>query len=130
MFTNCKNTKAQGNIGLGEAIAYFLRQGITVSVPINDSQDYDLVADIDGLLSKIQVKTTKAREPSGSYRVELRNSGGTSGKVNSRVCESTNIDYLFVLTESNVRYLIPFIEVANNRNCIVVGNKFSEFIVT
>lgn len=129
MFTNCKNTKAQGNIGLGEAIAYFLRQGVTVSVPINDSQDYDLVADIDGLLSKIQVKTTRSKSPYGIYTISLRNTGGSSGTVNSRVCESTDIDYVFCLTELGTKYLIPFIAIENNRNAISLGDKLKEYIV-
>lgn len=129
MFTNCKNTKAQGNIGLGEAIAYFLRQGITVSVPINDSQDYDLVADIDGLLSKVQVKTTRSKSEYEIYKVNLRNTGGSSGKVNSRLCESTNIDYIFILTEQGIKYLIPFIDIENNTNSINLGIKWEEFIV-
>lgn len=110
MFSNCKNTKAQGNIGMGEAIAYFLRQGTTVSIPINDSQDYDLVADIDGFLCKIQVKTTKYKSPYGIYQVGMRNTGGTSGTVNSRVSDSDNIDYVFCLTEIGDKYLIPILE--------------------
>ena len=81
MFSKCKNSKAQGNIGLGEAIAYFMRQGITVSIPINDSQDYDIIADIDGLLSKIQVKTTSCTSAYDVFQVGLRNTGGSSGTV-------------------------------------------------
>lgn len=129
MFDNCKNTKAQGNIGIGEAIAYFLRCGQTVSIPINDSQDYDLVADIDGLLSKIQVKTTRCKTPYGIYTITLRNSGGTSGTTNSRVCDSTDIDYVFCLTEQGTKYLIPFIELENNRNAINLGEKYEKFKV-
>lgn len=127
MFQNCKNTKAQGNIGIGEAISYFLRNGVTVSIPINDSQDYDLIADIDGLLSKIQVKTTSYKSEHGIYTVSLRNTGGSSGTVNSRISESTNIDYVFCLTELGTKYLIPFIEIENNRNSINLGIKYEQY---
>lgn len=129
MFSKCKNTKAQGNIGIGEAVAYFIRQGITVSIPINDSQEYDLVTDIDGLLSKIQVKTTATKSPYGIFQVSLRNTGGTSGTVNSRVCESENIDYIFILTSAGTKYLIPFIDIMDNRNSINLGDKFNKFVV-
>lgn len=128
MFKNCKNTKAQGNIGLGEAIAYFLRQGCTVSIPINDSQDYDLVADIDGLLSKVQVKTTKSKSDSGNYIVTMKHSGGTAGTIYGRVSE-TNIDYLFCLTDDNSKYLIPFVEIEHVRSSITLGNNFAEYLV-
>lgn len=43
-----KNSKKQGDAGLGEAIAYFTRLGYTVQLPLTDSQDYALVVDIDG----------------------------------------------------------------------------------
>ena len=45
MFRECKNTKEQGNIGLGVAIQYFTQNLYTVSLPLNDSQDYDLIVE-------------------------------------------------------------------------------------
>ena len=41
------NTKKFGNIGLGKAINYFLSCGYIVSLPINDSQSYDLIVEIN-----------------------------------------------------------------------------------
>ena len=35
--------KEKGNSGLGMAIAYFSANGYTVYIPLNDTQDYDLV---------------------------------------------------------------------------------------
>lgn len=37
--------KEKGNSGLGIAIAYFTTHGYTVSIPLNDTQDYDLVVE-------------------------------------------------------------------------------------
>lgn len=48
----------QGNLGLGQAIAFFTSRGIPVSIPLNDTQKYDLVAEINGVLKKISIKTT------------------------------------------------------------------------
>lgn len=129
MFKKCKNTKAQGNIGMAEAIAYFVRLGYTVSIPLNDSQEYDLVVDIDNLLSKIQVKTTRAKTAYGIYTVQLRNTGGTSGIVNSRICDSSNIDYLFILTEESTKYLIPFTDVEHLTNSLNLGEKYTKYVV-
>ena len=75
------------------------------------------------MLSKVQVKTTRYKSEYGVYAVNLRNTGGSSGTVNSRVSESTNIDYLFCLTEEGTKYLIPFIELENNHNSINLGSK-------
>ena len=40
--------KQRGNCGLGIAIAYFSTNGYTVSISLNDTQDYDLLIDKDG----------------------------------------------------------------------------------
>lgn len=33
----------QGNLGFGKAIEYFTSYGITVALPLNDTQKYDLI---------------------------------------------------------------------------------------
>lgn len=43
MFENAINSKEQGDIGMCYAMAYFSKIGYTVSVPITNSQDYDLL---------------------------------------------------------------------------------------
>jgi hypothetical protein len=45
-----RNSKKQGDWGLGSAIAWFTAQGYTVALPITDSQHYDLIVDIEGRL--------------------------------------------------------------------------------
>ena len=37
--------KEKGNSALGIAIAYFSTNGYIVSIPLNDTQDYDLIVD-------------------------------------------------------------------------------------
>lgn len=34
--------KEKGNTGLGMAIAYYTSKGYTVSIPLNDTQDYEI----------------------------------------------------------------------------------------
>ena len=65
----------QGNIGLGKAIEYFTSNQMTVSVPLNDTQKYDLAVEIDGKLSRVQVKTSRNRTASGAYQILLRHCG-------------------------------------------------------
>lgn len=72
------NTKQLGNIGLGQAIAYYSIKGYCISIPLNDSQDYDLIVDIEGYLHKVQVKFTSSKAPSGNYVVGLRSISGSS----------------------------------------------------
>lgn len=40
-----KSNKEKENSGLGIAIAYYSTSGYIVSIPLNDTQDYDLIVD-------------------------------------------------------------------------------------
>ena len=120
----------QGNIGLGRAIEYFTSKCIPISLPLNDTQSYDLIADFNGGLQRIQVKTTRYTETEGkSYAVQLRNCGGNrTGKARAIAFDNTSCDYLFVYTGANKMYLIPSKEITAT-NTITVGIKYAEYEV-
>ncbi len=108
-----KNTKKQGDIGLGAAIAYFTMKGYTVAIPLTDSQQYDLIVDIDGKLSRVQVKTTRFKGR-GSYEISLSIKGGnrsSTGKLHR--FDRSQVDHLFVLTEDGGSYFIPTSAIEN-----------------
>ena len=44
-----ETNKEKGNSSLGIAIAYFSTNGYTVSIPLNDTQDYDLVVEKENI---------------------------------------------------------------------------------
>jgi hypothetical protein len=113
IFNLAKNSKQQGDIGLAKAIAWFTSKCYVVSIPLTDSQDYDLVAEIDGVLQKIQVRTTNAVEKSGAFAVDLRVQGGNrSGTGRSKSSSQITYDILFVVTGAGTQYLIPKKEIA------------------
>lgn len=129
MFKKCKNTDEQGNIGLGQAIAYFTKIGYTVCIPLNDTQPYDLVVnDSEGFLS-VSVKTSRNKEPSGYYRVDLRTKGGSRkhAQIVTTFSES-NVDTLFVLTESGIAFWIPK-HIVGTRKTITLNDQFKDYIV-
>ena len=128
MFENCKNTKQQGNIGLGSAIQYFTENFYNVSLPLNDSQDYDLIIeDRDGTLKKVQVKTCYHKSKYGTYHVNLRVLGGNARQYYvHKNCVDTIYDLLYILCDNGDRYLIPK-ENINNLNTICVGKKYLEY---
>lgn len=101
--------KQRGNAGLSYAIAYFGCNGYTVSVPLNDTQDYDLIVDDGESLKTVQVKAT-SQTKNGEYVVSLKSCGGTKGSVYKTV-KDTNIDLLFVLCSNMDAYLIPKSEI-------------------
>lgn len=124
---NFKTNKDKGNTGLGIAIAYYTSNGYTVSIPLNDTQDYDLIVDKDKELKKIQVKSTGCKTKYGNYQVSLRSCGGTKGKTYKTLID-TNIDELFILTEDFNIYILP-IEEINNKATLNICEKYYKYKV-
>jgi hypothetical protein len=98
--------RRQGDVGLGQAIAYFTSEGCIVFIPLSDTQYFDLVVDIDGKLCRIQVKTT-SRLHRGNYVVEMRTKGGNKSREVTKHFDSAKVDYLFALSAGGKSYLIP-----------------------
>src|SRR5574341_2222316 len=130
LLRNQRNSKKQGDVGLGIAIGWFSSRGYHVSVPLTDSQDYDLVVEADGRFFSVQVKTTYHQKYPGIYCATLKVSGGNrSGTGKVKYFDPKRIHYLFILTERGDMYLIPSY-VVTNRTSINLGEQYQEFRVT
>ena len=117
--------KEKGNSALGIAIAYFTTIGYVVSIPLNDTQDYDLVVEKEGHYYGIQVKATSCKTKYGMYQVALKSCGGTKGKTYKTVID-TKVDYVFIVTEKLDMYMIPR-KVINNRSTLNLCSKYVEY---
>ena len=104
--------KEKGNSSLGIAIAYYASNGYIVSIPLNDTQDYDLIVDNDKTLKRVQVKSSGCKTKYGNYQVALKSCGGTKGKTYKTIIE-TNVDEVFILLENLERYIIPIEKIKN-----------------
>lgn len=101
-----RNSKKQGDVGLGVAIAWFTCQGHTVCIPLTDSQGYDLVVDMGAGLKTVQVKTTNY-QPGNTFQVNLRTMGGNRSRSTIKKFDKEATDFLFVVTGEGAQYLIP-----------------------
>ena len=125
MFEKAINSNRRGNIGMGYAIAKLTELGYNISIPITDSQDYDLIAELAGVLLKVQVKTTSYKDKKSEYyMVALRTK--TYNKLKSFT--DSDCDLLFVLTESGQMYLIPKNEI-KVRNGLTLTTEFDKYSV-
>lgn len=124
---NFTTNKEKGNTSLGIAIAYYASNGYTVSIPLNDTQDYDLIADKNNLIKRVQVKSTGCKTKYGNYQVALKSCGGTKGNTYKTVIE-TNIDELFILTEDLGMYILPAEEI-HNKSSINICDKYEKYKV-
>lgn len=124
---NFDTNKDKGNSSLGIAIAYYASNGYIVSIPLNDTQDYDLVVDKDNLIKKVQVKSTGCKTKYGNYQVALKSCGGTKGKTYKTIIE-TNIDEVFIVTKDLEIYILPIKEL-KNKSTINLCDKYQKYKV-
>lgn len=125
--TNFKNSKKQGDMGLGVAISYFTSVGYTVGIPLTDSQDYDLIIDDGNRLSRVQVKTCSYKRK--SYEVNLSVKGGNRTSIGKiKTFDTANCDYLFVVTDNLEKYFIPCTKLVA-KYILVLGPKYNKYLV-
>lgn len=125
MFFN--TNKERGNTGLGVAIAYFSSNGYTVSIPLNDTQDYDLVIEKNNVLETVQVKATGCKTKYNVYQVALKSCGGTKGSTYKTLID-TEVDYLFIFTEEKKMYFIPCSKITN-KSTLNLSNEYLKYEV-
>lgn len=119
--------KEKGNTSLGIAIAYYASNGFTVSIPLNDTQDYDLIVDKDNIIKRVQVKSTGCKTKYGNYQVALKSCGGTKGRTYKTVID-TNIDEVFILTKDLEKYIFPLHEI-KNKATLNICDKYQKYKV-
>ena len=114
-------------MGLGNAIFYFTNLGQTVSVPLTDSQDYDLVVEIDNSLKKVQIKSCNFKRK--YYEVNLSVKGGNRSNIGKiKRFDNNNCDYLFVVINQSQKYLIPTKNLKAQCN-LVLGPKYQKYLI-
>lgn len=110
-FMIIETNREKGRAGLSLAIAYFGSNGYTVSLPINDTQWYDLIIEKDGLLQTVQCKLTATK----NSEISLTSKGGTKGKVYDRII-SHPVDLLFCADKNKNLFVIPMKDILNSGN--------------
>ena len=121
--------REQGDIGELSALSWLADHGAKASIPFGHSPDYDLVADLDGRLLRVQVKTATFFRH-GRWEVSLATYGGNqswTGLV--KRFDATRCDYLFVLVRDGRRWFIPSDALGGGRRILLGGPKYAEFEV-
>jgi hypothetical protein len=126
------NRRQQGDLGEVSAIDWLTRQGATVALPIGHSPDYDVLAEIDGRLLRIQVKSSTVVEASAGesrrWSVAICTNGGNQSWTGTvKVLDPGVVDRLFVLVGDGRRWFIPTQHLEASRALTLGGEKYSEF---
>ncbi len=91
------------------------------------SPDYDLVAELEGRLFRVQVKDDAFRK--GRWDVTVCTRGGNQSWNGSRRGSIPRFDYLFVLVGDGRRWFIPSDSVGGRPGLLLGGPKYAEFEV-
>ncbi|MEU8167263.1 group I intron-associated PD-(D/E)XK endonuclease [Micromonospora sp. NPDC049004] len=123
-----------GRSGLSIAARWFMDRGYNVSIPLEPAA-YDLIAESDTGLQRVQVTTTGTTESNGRYRAVLRRtvydaSAGDTARGRIRVTGYTKgeTDFFFISTAGALDYLIP-VEAVSGAQYIVLDSKYAAFAV-
>ena len=112
-------TKDKGNIGEAIILAEFTKRGIQCSIPFGDNARYDLIADFNGKLNKIQIKYCGQITENNSITCPCASS--TNHTTNKHYSTYENdVDYIaFYIAPLNKCMLLP-IEIVGNKKTITV----------
>ena len=110
------NSKDKGNIGEGIILAEFVKRDIPVAIPFGDNVRYDLVAEFNGKLNKIQVKYCGQLTENNSISCPCASS--TNHTTNKHYTTYENdVDYMaFYLKAWNVCLLVLIEDIGSKRS--------------
>lgn len=100
-------SKEKGNIGESIVLTEFVKRGIQVSIPFGDNARYDLIAEFNGKLNKIQVKYCNQITINNSFTCPCVSSTNHTTNKHLSTYEN-NVDYMaFYLVSIDKVLLVP-----------------------
>ena len=105
------NSKDKGNIGEAIILSEFIKRQIQVAIPFGDNARYDLIADFNGKLNKIQVKYCNQEERNGSIPCPCASSTNHTTNKHYTTYVNDGIDYMCF-------YLAAPIDIIGNKKTI------------
>jgi hypothetical protein len=124
-----KNSKKQGDAGLGKAISYFTELGYEVALPLTDSADWDLIVQIDGELKKVQVKTSsQMRKSIEVFEANVKGGNRSSGNK-SKDIQDQDWDLIFLHHLITKRQALIPKDSLTTKGQINLGEKYKQFII-
>ena len=107
------STKAKGNLTELQCITAFYELGYQVSLPYGENSRYDFIADINGKLIRVQVKTSSpCKDTEGAVKFSTRSTRINSTQNISHSYTDKEIDYFATYWDGQC-YLIPISETAS-----------------
>lgn len=109
------NSKMKGEFSEAKALFEFQKAGVPVSLPWGDNQRYDMIAEFNGKLNRIQVKTANEEE-NGAIKCYCRSSANhtTNKNLSDYVGQ---VDYFVFYNQTrDIIALVPIEEIGDKKN--------------
>src|ERR1700748_2250295 len=99
--------KKKGDLAELKVATDLVRRGCELSIPFGEDSDYDLIADYEGRLHRIQVKYTKS--DGRVITVRCRSHSLTNGKVRrTKIYTASMVEWIAVYDQTSNRcYYVP-----------------------
>jgi PD-(D/E)XK endonuclease len=123
------NPRLQGDLGERSAVEWLWSIGAYVYIPFGHSPDVDLIADLDGRLLGIQVKTTTVFHGNRWQTTICTRGGNQSWNGLVKRFSSNRCDYLLVVAGDGRRWFIPSHAVEGGAGLTLGGPKYATFEV-
>ena len=121
--------RQQGDFGEMSAAYWLASRGATLALPFGTNPHWDLVAELDGRVLRVQVKTSRCFRV-GRWQISVATRGGNkSWSGLTKLLDPTRFDYLFVLVADGRRCFIPAERIEAVSGLRLGGPKYAEFEV-
>jgi PD-(D/E)XK nuclease superfamily protein len=111
------------------AMQWLVWQGASVALPVGNNSHWDLMAELESQVLRVQVKTTRCIRR-GRWEATVATRGGNqSWNGVAKLLDRSRFDYLFVLVGDGRRWFIPADRVDGVAGLRLGGPKYADFEV-
>lgn len=108
------DTKKKGNLTELQCLVEFMKNECGINIPYGDNSKYDFIADVNGKLLKIQVKTSSLRDDKNSIKFSCRSTHLNCKGVSNVRYTKEDIDY-FATYWNGKCYLVSINECSSEK---------------
>jgi Holliday junction resolvase-like predicted endonuclease len=122
--------REQGDIGELSAMEWLASRGAHIYVPVGHSPDIDLIAEMEGVALRIEVKTGTHRDDAGRWHVHIATKGGNqSWSGVAKYFDKGRCDFVFAHVGDGRRWFIPTGAIDGRTALVLGGPKYADYEV-
>lgn len=121
------SSKEKGDLAVASAIHHYMSNGYEVCLPIGDKRPYDIIVELDGNVSRVQVKYAGFYNAVRQHKVALRITGGNQSFKVAKKYSDSDFDELFVYTANHRKFSIPWRDIKARNEINIEHMKYSSY---